>query len=91
MNHQNFNMKNIKSNIAILENVINISMIKDISAYSRLTDEFIEEYKDYLDWNYISLYKKFDQTFYDRFKERLIPILVCKNNYARLKKKIIYM
>lgn len=59
---------------------------KTVSRYQRLSESFIEKYKDFLDWYYISRYQKLSPMFIIEHLGRLDLRELASNRYRPLKK-----
>ena len=44
----------------------------DITRWQRLSEEFIEEYKDKVEWEYVALYQYVTEPFVEKWKEKTI-------------------
>lgn len=73
-----------------MNNLILISEIRSMSAYSNLTDEFIEEFTNFFDWRYISKYKKIDAAFYKKYKSKLYKEALLKNHRIPIALKCLF-
>lgn len=49
----------------------------EISADNILSEEFIEEFQDYVDWTHISLYQKLSEDFIIKFQDKVNWVNIC--------------
>ena len=70
-----------KYSIEGLEDIVANNEIKDIdwyhiSKYQKLTESFIEKYKDKLDWYNISVYQELTESFIDKYADKVYWFII---------------